>query len=84
MKIIHMLQIWARLPPSGTYLLERNERSVRKDYEGQGGRRLRHSVLGFKGCEHVSDDPLVQSSVPEPPEAGERVVVVDAMLHVLA
>jgi hypothetical protein len=53
-------------------------------FRDKGGRRLRHSVLGFKGCEHVSDDPLVQSSVPEPPEAGERVVVVDAMLHVLA
>jgi hypothetical protein len=35
-------------------------------------------------AEHVSDDPFVESSVPEAPEAGERVVVVDAMLHVLA
>ncbi len=38
----------------------------------------------FQGVEHVSDDPLVQSGVPQPPEASERVVVVDAMLHVLA
>jgi hypothetical protein len=33
---------------------------------------------------HVSYDPFVQSCVPEAPKAGEGVVVVDAVLHVLA
>lgn len=33
---------------------------------------------------HVSYDPFVESRMPESPEAGEGIIVVDAVLHVFA
>lgn len=35
-------------------------------------------------CAHVSYDPFVESRMPESPEAGEGIIVVDAVLHVFA